>query len=85
MSKASERASAARNLLNNTTFREVMDAIRHDAIGIFSNANTSMEAIAAAHERVRAVQTVLDELDTRIADQLVEDKRNKKDQHRVND
>lgn len=78
-----QRAHDAQRLLESTTFRDVMDTIRHDAIAVFSGAQASPEEIMAAHQKVQAVHFIVDELERRITDQAISEKR--EGQHRVND
>lgn len=83
MSNRKQRAQDAQRLLESQTFSDVMATIIADATAIFSEANSTPERIMAAHEKVRAVQFIKDELESRVADQVVADKR--KGQHRGND
>ena len=72
----------ARRLLEDPVFQEIIGEIRENATGVFLNANCDITAREAAHEKVRAVQTVLDAIQSRIVAERIEKKRN---QHRAND
>lgn len=82
MSIATQRAAEARTLLGNRTLLSVLDEIREDATKVFLNSASPIESIAAAHDRVRAVQTILDAIQTRLDAETIEQK---KGRHRVND
>lgn len=82
MSIATQRAAEARTLLGNHVFQAVLGEIRADASAIFLNAASSPEAVAAAHDRVRAAQTILDAIQTRLDAETIEQK---KGRHRAND
>lgn len=82
MSDIADKAQQARRLLSDETFLSVIDEIRSDAIGVFSDANCDIDRIAKAHEKMRATQTFLDVLQSRIDAQAVKEK---KDRHRAND
>lgn len=83
MANRKQRAIDAQRLLESQTFRDVMETIRHDAIEIFSGPQAAPEEIMGAHEKVRAVQFVINELESRITDQAIAEKR--EGQHRGND
>lgn len=82
MSKIVERAAQARSLRVDEAFKAICDEIRADAASVFLEAHSSPEAIAAAHDRVRAVQVFLDAIQARLDAEAIDQKRN---QHRVND
>jgi len=82
LSEIKRKASEARALLADHVFQGVIGEIRDDAVGVFLNATCDMNVIAAAHERVRAVQTILDALQARIDAEAVE---LKQDRDRAND
>lgn len=81
MKAVSQLAAEARVLLGNPTFQAVLEEIRQPAVQVFLNASSKPEAIAAAHDRVRAVQIILDALQTRLDAETIE----QKGQHRAND
>ena len=75
---------AAKRLLDDATFQSVIDKIRDDAVALFLNPSSGIEALAVAHERIRGIETVLAELNSRIGGLAVLDKQEKA-QHRGND
>lgn len=77
------RAEAARRLLDDRDLCEVLAEIEQAAAAVFLNASSTMEAISAAHEKVRAVKTLGSALQSRLTEQAIQAKR--KDQHRGND
>lgn len=82
MSEIKRRASEARSLLADGVFNGVIGEIREDAVGVFLDATCDISRITAAHERVRAVQTILDALQARLDAEAVEIKQ---DRDRAND
>ena len=76
-----QRALVAKRLLDDEGLQSVFDDIRNGATATFLSASASMAEIEAAHERVRAVQVVLDAIEDRLTDKAIEEKR----QHRGND
>lgn len=82
MTDISQRAAEARTLLGNSTFQSVLAEIREDATRVFLNSASPIESIAAAHDRVRAVQTILDAIQARLDAETYEQR---KGRHRVND
>ena len=83
MSKVKEKANRARNLLASEAFKDVVAEIQDNAVALFLAPNSSIDDIAGAHERIRAVETFLSVLRSHIDDEYVEDK--KEDRHRVID
>ena len=83
MSKAKQRAVEAKQLSDEKTFLAFSDEILSGAKKVFLNASSTIEAIAQAHERVRAIQTFNDAIQARLDDALIEEKR--EGQHRGND
>lgn len=82
MSEIKRKASEARTLMADHVFQSVIGEIRDDAVGVFLNSACDINKLAAAHERVRAVQTILDALQARIDAEAFEAK---KDRDRAND
>lgn len=76
--------NAAKHLLNDPTFQGVMDKIRDDAVALFLNPASGIDTLAAAHERIRGIETVLAEINSRIGAIAVLDKRERA-QDRGND
>jgi hypothetical protein len=82
MAVIKQKALEARELLNNLAFQGLMEEIRSDAVGVFLDASCDITRIASAHDRVRAVQTILDALQARLDAEVIEDK---KDRDRASD
>lgn len=80
MSEIKHRANEARELGDNPIFKAVLQEVLDDAVNLFMNANSCIDIITEAHERVRAVETIRAVLRARIDAETVEDK--KKAQHR---
>jgi len=76
--------NAARRLIDDATFQGVIEKIRDDAVALFLNPASGIDTIAAAHERIRGIETVLAEIHSRIGAIAVLDKREKA-QDRGND
>jgi len=80
MSEIKQRANEARELLENPVFQAVLGEVKQEAVDLFMNANSCIDVISRAQEKVRAVETVLAVIQARIDAETVEDKR--KAQHR---
>ena len=82
MGNARQLALEAQSLMEFAPFCDIAEEIRKDAVGLFLNPASDIDAIAGAHERIRAVETFMAAIQCRItAGSLAE----KKDQHRGND
>lgn len=79
MSNEFERAEAAKELQENPTFIEVIGEIRQGAVDTFTNPNSTPEMITAAHDKIKAIETVLNALQARITEQAFKAKREKQD------
>lgn len=77
--KISHAANEARELQDNPAFRSVMDQIVTDATKLFLDSNCDTTGLSKAHEGVRAVQLVMDTLQSRLNAEAMA---KKKDQHR---
>lgn len=82
MTDVRRRAAEARALLDDPAFQDVCNEIREDAKRDFLASGGDPDQMAAAHERVRAVETFEASLQARIAEQAMLDKR---EQHRGHD
>lgn len=69
--------------MRDETFLDVIDSIRAQSLGVFNNAKSGIDEITAAHEGIRAIETVLGELRSRIYGGKAQDK--KEGRHRDND
>lgn len=82
MSEIKRKASEARVLLADHVFQSVIGEIRNEAVGLFLDASCDINRLTAAHEHVRAVQIILDALQSRIDAEAVQ---LKQDRDRAND
>lgn len=79
MSDVHQRATQARQLAGYEPFTSIADEIRNSAVELFLNPASDIQAIAQAHEHVRAVETFMATIQRRIDDEMIADK---KDQDR---
>jgi hypothetical protein len=77
-----QRATQARQLEGYEPFKEICAEIRDEAVQLFLNPASDITSIARAHEAVRAVETFMAAIQTRIDAEKVADK---KAQHRGSD
>lgn len=77
-----QRAAQARQLEGYEPFKEICSEIRNEAVQLFLNPASDITSIARAHEAVRAVETFMAAIQTRIDAEKVADK---KAQHRGSD
>jgi hypothetical protein len=77
-----QRATQARQLEGYEPFKEICAEIREEAVQLFLNPASDIDSIARAHEAVRAVETFIATIQTRIDAEKVADK---KAQHRGSD
>jgi transposase-like protein len=77
-----QRATQARQLEGYEPFKEICAEIREEAVQLFLNPASDITSIARAHEAVRAVETFMATIQTRIDAEKVADK---KAQHRGSD
>ena len=77
-----QRATQARQLEGYEPFKEICAEIRDEAVQLFLNPSSDITSIARAHEAVRAVETFIATIQTRIDAEKVADK---KAQHRGSD
>lgn len=78
----SQKAAEARTLLASQAFQAIVEDIRGDAVKVFLRSEANADEISAAHDRVRAVQFILDAIQARLNAEAIQEKRN---QHRGND
>ena len=69
-----QRAIQARQLADYEPFIAICDEIRSEAVQLFMNPASDITAIARAHEAVRAVETFIATIQTRIDAEKVADK-----------
>ena len=77
-----QRATQARQLEGYEPFKVICAEIRDEAVQLFLNPASDITSIARAHEAVRAVETFMAAIQTRIDAEKVADK---KAQHRGSD
>jgi hypothetical protein len=70
-----QRATQARQLADYEPFKAIADEIRDDAVQLFLNPASDINAIARAHEAIRAVETFIAAIQTRIDAEKVADKK----------
>ena len=70
-----QRAIQARQLEGYEPFREICAEIREEAVQLFLNPASDINAIARAHEAVRAVETFIAAIQTRIDAEKMADKK----------
>jgi hypothetical protein len=70
-----QRAIQARQLAGYEPFKAIADEIRDDAVQLFLNPASDISAIARAHEAIRAVETFIAAIQTRIDAEKVADKK----------
>ncbi len=74
-----ERAEEARRLLADEGLLSVFQDIRDDAASVFLSPSASPEQIAAAHEKVRAVDFIRSALQARITEEAFEQRKGNQD------
>lgn len=82
MSEVNQRAAEARALIADPVFQAVIAEIREDAVSAFLRSSATPAEIEAAHQKVRAIETVMAALKSRTDAEAVA---KKKDQHRGSD
>jgi hypothetical protein len=70
-----QRAIQARQLEAYEPFKEICEEIRADAVRLFLNPASDINALARAHEAVRAVETFIAAIQTRIDAEKVAEKK----------
>jgi hypothetical protein len=70
-----QRATQARQLEGYEPFQAIAEEIRNSAVELFLNPASGIEAIAGAHEAIRAVETFMAAIQLRIDAEKVADKK----------
>jgi hypothetical protein len=70
-----QRAIQARQLAEYEPFRMIADEIRNEAVELFLNPASDITAISRAHEAIRAVETFMSAIKSRIDAEKVADKK----------
>lgn len=74
-----DKASRIRQLQNDPVFKEVMQEVRDKQVNLFLNPETSEDALAEAHEIIRALGNIESHFNSVLADEAVFDKRQQKE------
>jgi hypothetical protein len=70
--------SSIKRLIKDETFQDVLTEVIEREVDVFLNPNSSPEERDEAHDMVRAIGKINDYLDSVIADELIENRRNNK-------
>jgi len=71
-----DRANAYKRLLNDDTFKLVLDEVKGEQVEVFLNPNSEREERDEAHYLVVALQTIVNYMDGVIASDIIDDKKN---------
>jgi len=71
-----DRANAYKRLLNDDTFKLVLDEVKGEQVEVFLNPNSDGEERDDAHYVVVALKRVVDYMDGVIASDIIDDKKN---------
>jgi len=76
MANIKDRAGKIRDLMRDETFREVMQGVRTEQVGVFLSSNATIEDIEEAHQIVVALDKIEAYMRTVLNDEAVYDKKN---------
>jgi len=76
MSNIKDRAGKIRDLMRDETFKEVMQGVRTEQVGVFLSSNATIEDIEEAHQIVVALDKIEAYMRTVLNDEAVYDKKN---------
>lgn len=82
MANVHDIAEAAKRFRDDETYKSLIQSIKDAQASVFLNPSSTQEARDEAHEIIRALGKLGNEIDARIADSSMQ---KKKDQHRAND
>lgn len=82
MANVHDIAEAARRFKGDETYKSLIQSIKDAQVSVFLSPSSTQEARDGAHEIIRALGKLDNEIDARIADSSMQ---KKKDQHRAND
>ena len=68
-----DRANAYKRLLNDDTFKLVLDEVKGEQVEVFLNPNSEREERDEAHYLVVALQTIVNYMDGVIASDIIDD------------
>ena len=71
-----DRANTYKRLLNDDTFKLVLDEVKGEQVEVFLNPNSEREERDEAHYLVVALQTIVNYMDGVIASDIIDDKKN---------
>ena len=72
-----EKAGNARQLLQDETFKEVLESIREQQTSVFLNSESSTDDLKHSHDIVRALNCIEDRFNTIFMDEAIFDKKEK--------
>jgi len=70
-----DRANAYKRLLNDDTFKLVLDEVKGEQVEVFLNPNSEREERDEAHYLVVALQTIVNYMEGVIASDIIDDKK----------
>jgi len=76
MANIKDRAGKIRDLMRDETFKEVMQGVRTEQVGVFLSSNATIEDIEEAHQIVVALDKIEAYMRTVLNDEAVYDKKN---------
>ena len=76
MSNIKDKAGKIRDLMRDETFRDVMQGVRTEQVGVFLSSNATIEDIEEAHQIVVALDKIEAYMRTVLNDEAVYDKKN---------
>lgn len=76
MSNIKDRAGKIRDLMRDETFKDVMQGVRTEQVGVFLSSNATIEDIEEAHQIVVALDKIEAYMRTVLNDEAVYDKKN---------
>jgi hypothetical protein len=76
MSKIKDRAARMRNLMRDEAFKELMQGVRTEQVGVFLDSNATIEDINQAHDMVKCLEKIERFIQAALDDEAVYDKQN---------
>lgn len=76
MSKIKDRAARMRNLMRDEAFKELMQGVRTEQVGVFLDSNATIENINQAHDMVKCLEKIERFIQAALDDEAVYDKQN---------
>ncbi len=76
MSKVKDRAARMRNLMRDEAFKELMQGVRTEQVGVFLDSNATIEDINQAHDMVKCLEKIERFIQAALDDEAVYDKQN---------